>query len=400
MVTFSERRIRRILNPLDEGISMPVKHSTMGGFSSGIEEKGLAAPPSELMGGFMGEPLIVEPAPLPDQIQPASLEIRVGTEFWETDVLFTGFDRETLNRHSIIHKDNLDHGDEIICRPGYVYIVRSFESLKLPSTIEGISDTKSTVGRVGALSLVTDERFTHLRAGFSNNGCPGEIYFTVQPLAFPIILRVGQTRLIQIRFREVGTSYIDMETLRRVYGNENWVSLFHDDKLISPLDALDETGLRLTLDTDRIFVQKKHATEPLDLTLKNHYDPKKFWEEIRGNDEIVMEPETLYLFASRERIKLGANTCGFILRDDPVLGIGVRTHLAGLIDPGFNGRITLEYWSEKRRVIKNGQYGGKVLVEVMNPPAPVLYGAEELGSSYQMQDAPKLANIFKPFTAN
>ena len=341
--------------------------------------------------------LVITPAPLPDQIQPASLELRVGNEYWETDKLFTGFDREFLDKHSIMHQDNLKDGDNILCRPSYIYVVKSYEKIKLPSNIEGITDTKSTVGRVGCMSLATDKRFSHLRRGFSSNcGYPENVYFTVEPLAFPIILNVGKTKLFQIRLRDSGTSYIDKEELKKIYGTKKGVSLFYDSKKI-PLneDILSDNELNLTLDTKRVFFHKKYAAKPLDLTLQEHYNPEEFFDVIEDHNEIIMEPQTLYLFGTKERVKFGNQYCGFILRDDPYLGIGIRTHLAGFVDPGFNARLTLEYWSERRRVVKDGQYAGKMLIEKVEPEVDILYGSEKLGSSYQNQDAPTLAKIFK-----
>lgn len=349
----------------------------------------------DLRGDSSKDALIVNPMPEEDQIQPASFELKAGYEYWEVDKLFTGFDREFLNKHAIEHKENLRPGEKILCRPGYIYVVKSYESLKFPAEIEGISDTKSTVGRVGCLSLATDERFSHLRAGFSNNGNPENVYFTVEPLAFPIILKAGQTKLFQIRLRKKGTSYISREELEKTYGTEDGISLFRDDKLIPISEVLEENGLKLTIRTDKVFVHKKYAAKPLDLTLKQHYNPEEFFDTAEGHKEIIMEPQTLYLFSTRERVKLGKGCCGFIIRDDPFLGVGIRTHLAGFIDPGFDARLTLEYLSERRRVIKDGQYAGKILVEEVNPPVKVLYGSAGLNSSYQKQDAPTLAKIFK-----
>jgi dCTP deaminase len=342
--------------------------------------------------------IMMEPQPEEDQIQPGSLELRVGSKVYVTDRTFSSLDAETLKRHAMEEKE-LNSNDQMILYPGLTYIIESHEAIRLPENIEGETDTKSTVGRLGASCLAAGEKFSHISSG-SNYSLPQKILMVVEPYAFPIIIHSGKTRLFQIRFRYRGTDYATADEIKKLYGREIILSRDREGKEEIPIsDALDESGLRLTLNTKKAFAQRTDSAEPLeplDLTKKDYYDPGKFWEVIRPNEhgEIVMEKDRLYLFGSRETANF-KNTCGRLRREDPYVGVGFILHFAGFFDPGFCGETTLEFWSARKRVLKEGQHTGRLLIEDLTTPAMRHYGNVELGSSYAGQSAPRLAKIFR-----
>jgi dCTP deaminase len=335
--------------------------------------------------------LVIEPQPEDNQIQPASLELRIGTEVWVTDVSLPRLDAGLLKKHTKEHRRDLSVGEEILCEVGKTYILRSYERISLPSHLEGITDTKSTVGRLGTLCYAASEKYAHLNSGFQFED-PKHLLFVVEPYAFPIILKVGKTRTFQIRFRETGTSYLNPHQVKGYYGNE--VGLFSDRKLIPYPDVREEDGVKLSMQTERVFAQRKQEVEPIDLTKLDHYNAEDYFEEIGDSEEIVMDSNRLYLFGTKEEVAL-RSLSGWLTREGPYLGHGFSTHFAGFVDPGFNGQITLECWSYKNRVIPNGQYSGRILLEELTTDVKRSYGDKELGSSYQGQTAPRLPKVFK-----
>lgn len=326
-----------------------------------------------------------------DQIQPASIELRVGNEIWVSDATFPQITPQILKKHA--EKIELGMKEEFECEVGKTYVIRSLEKIELPSYLEAISDTKSTVGRLGGNCQAASDKYSHLESGFPNTGRPENIYFTLEPNAFNLILKAGKTKLFQIRLRKVDTNYMTAFETESYYSKE--VGFYDNGNLIPYENVREEDGLKITLNTEKVFAQKQNP-EPIDLTKKNHYKPSDYWEEIKGNEEIVMDPNKLYLFGSNERLSF-KNVAGWLTREGPYLGHGLSTHFAGFIDPGFDGKLTFEYWSFKKRILPNGQYSGRILLEELASKPEKLYGSKELGSSYQHQSAPRLPKVFKDF---
>ncbi len=102
-----------------------------------------------------------------------------------------------------------------------------------------------------------------------------------------------------------------------------------------------------------------------------------------------MEKDRLYLFGTNERVKLG-NLCGRLSREATGLGVGLLSHFAGFFDPGFDGEVTLEFWSFRPWRIMNGQYCGRVELEGLCGEVEHPYKG-----TYQGQKAPRLPKIFK-----
>ena len=51
-------------------------------------------------------------------------------------------------------------------------------------------------------------------------------------------------------------------------------------------------GLEMTFSTERAYKAKK-TRRVIDLTKRNYYDPNDFFEEIEGNNIILLEPNYL-----------------------------------------------------------------------------------------------------------
>ena len=331
-----------------------------------------------------------EPELNPDQIQPASIELRAGDKIWQVDYLFSskqGNFEEDLSKYG--KEINLDK-PEVILKKGKIYVLRSYERLSLPRNIEASADAKSTTGRAGCLcQLLSKGSYSNLPKGYGQ--LYGEhVYSFIEPHAFNLILSPLQTRFFQLRFRINGTGYINTEKLKEVYGKERGINWFVNDKKMPLEDVIDENALKMTLSTKRVYKQK-NTKIPLDLTQKEKYNSEDFFEEIKGNGEIMMKPNKLYLFGTKESIEMGPYA-GHLTRTDKFIESSLFSHFAGLFDPWFKGGITLEMWSPKPTLLRDGDYIGKVYFEESTGFIPESIGYR---GSYKNQDAPKLPKIFK-----
>jgi dCTP deaminase len=349
------------------------------------EKHGLIATDRTTKNLLKNDGFVIDPEPEPDQIQPASVELRVGNELYILNAGFTRFNLLALHRYATEKVKIPESG--YVCHPGYIYVVKSHEKVRLPEQYEGETDAKSTTGRVGCMCHAFSEKFGVLEPGVPKRE-PDHFYFMVEPFAFPITLIPQKTRLFQMRLRERDSSHLDRSKIKEHYGSD-LINVLQENKPVRLEKILEQDSLRLTLSTGKIYAHRRGASKPLDLTKQNFYSPDEYFEEIEGNEHLFMEKDRLYLLGTQERVKLG-NLCGRLSREATGLGVGLLSHFAGFFDPGFDGEITLEFWSFRPWRILNGQYCGKVELEELCGEIENPYKG-----TYQGQSAPKLPKIFK-----
>ncbi len=388
MATLTDRRIKAelMVNQFDKlKIILDPSEVIFPRLEDHESRHGLVSPDTTTKKLINERSFVMEPEPEENQIQPSSIELKVGNELYVLNAGFTKFDLYTLRKHCI-NKARIPK-EGYVCNPGYVYVVRSHEKVRLPRHYEGETDAKSTTGRVGCMCHAFSERFGVLENGVPRDE-PDHFYFVVEPFAFPILLIPGKTKLFQMRLREKNSSHLSLEQLRKYYGSDS-VSLYKNNEQIRLENILEQDSLKLTLSTERVYAHRRGASKPLDLTKTDLYDPEEYFEEIKGNDSLFMEKDRLYLLGTNERVRLG-NLCGRLSREATGLGVGLLSHFAGFFDPGFDGEITLEFWTFRDWRIMNGQYCGKVELEELSGELGNIYQGV-----YQGQKAPRLPKIFK-----
>jgi dCTP deaminase len=92
----------------------------------------------------------IEPTPDTGQVQPASLDVRLGREFYKE-----GMDAPWTN------------GEEVVLEPGVPYLAHTKESIDLPNDIAAQLTGRSSIGRQGII--------VHKTAGWIDPGFKGEI---------------------------------------------------------------------------------------------------------------------------------------------------------------------------------------------------------------------------------
>ena len=332
-----------------------------------------------------------------DQIQPASLDLRLGSTAWRVRASFLpGKDStvaDKLKRFSL-HKIDLTEG--AVLETGCVYIVPVLESFELPQTVSASTNPKSSTGRLDIFTRViadNAQQFDMVPAGYS-----GPLYIEVSPRTFPIVARTG-SRLSQIRFR----------TGDATLGREELVALHASETLIATDDPhIDARGVAMSIDltgddSGLVGYRGKRHTGVVDVDKKAACEVLDYWEPIfnRGSRDIVLDPDEFYILVSREAVHVPPLYAAEMVPFDPLVG-EFRVHYAGFFDPGFGhanaggegSKAVLEVRShEVPFILEHGQIVGRLIYENMLQRPKALYGAD-LKSNYQAQGL-KLSKHFK-----
>ena len=156
-----------------------------------------------------------------DQIQPASLDLRLGQKAWRVRASFLpGPDKLVADKLDRLKLHEIDLSDGAVLETGCVYIVPLLETLALPAEISASANPKSSTGRLDIFTRVMTDRgheFDKIPAGYT-----GPLYLEVSPRTFPIVARTG-SRLSQIRFRK-GNALLSESELQDLHRAEMLVA--------------------------------------------------------------------------------------------------------------------------------------------------------------------------------
>jgi dCTP deaminase len=324
----------------------------------------------------------------PHQIQPASLDLRLGSVAYRVRASFLPGRHETveqkLARYAMYP---LDLTAGAVLERHCVYIVPLLESVALRKRTSAIANPKSSTGRLDVFArLLTDQgtEFDQVREGYR-----GPLYAEISPRAFSVKVRKG-TRLMQLRVRR-GSPQPSDAALRRLHETSALVDVAESDI---------KRGLAFTVDVageawDGLvgYRARRHAGL-IDTDLINHYDPLDFWEPVhaRKDQGLVLDPNDFYILASKEAVVVPPDHAAEMLPYDTLVG-EFRVHYAGFFDPGFGSaetggtgsRAVLEVRAhEVPFLIEDGQIVGRLVYERLTARPDKLYGTP-IGSSYQRQ---------------
>ena len=340
-----------------------------------------------------GAILVAEPF-VPGQVQPASLDLRLGAVAYRVRASFLpgpGTSVEKRIAELTLHQIGLRDG--AVLETGCVYIVPLMESLALPPDIAASANPKSSTGRLDVFTRVIADGtrgFDRIEAGYH-----GPLYAEISPRTFPVLVRTG-SRLSQIRFRH-GAATLDAAALRNLHAAERLVD---DDKA----DVSEGVAVGVDLSGFRglIGYRAKRHTGLIDVDQRAAYDVAEFWEPLEARkDKLILDPDEFYILASKEAVQVPPNYAAEMVPFDPLVG-EFRVHYAGFFDPGFGyagaggqgARAVLEVRSrEVPFILEHGQIVGRLIYERMLERPDQLYG-EGIGSNYQAQSL-KLSKHFK-----
>ncbi|KGJ09643.1 2'-deoxycytidine 5'-triphosphate deaminase [Paracoccus sphaerophysae] len=329
----------------------------------------------------------------PDQIQPASIDLRLGTTASRLRASFlAGRGRSVAERLPDFEMHRMDLSQGAVLEKGCVYLVPLVERLSLPKGIEAVANAKSSTGRLDLLTrLVTDDgtEFDRLPDGYD-----GPLYAEICPRSFSVLVRPGM-RLNQLRLRR-GQAVLDDAEL---------VALHGADPLVDGAPLIDQ-GLGFSVDLrpaagDLVGYRARPHTGVIDLDRVGAYDARDFWDELRtGDGRLILDPGAFYILVSREAVAIPPD---YAAEMSPYLAMvgEFRVHYAGFFDPGFGhgsagrgARGVLEVrCHEAPFALEHGQVVGRLVYERMAARPDRLYGAG-IASNYQGQGL-KLAKQFR-----
>lgn len=329
----------------------------------------------------------------PDQIQPASIDLRLGPTAYRVRASFLPGRNSSVNgKIEQLCMHQIDLSRSAVLERGCVYIAPLLEELKLPKDISGRANPKSTTGRLDIFTrLITDygTEFERVPAGYK-----GKLYVEIVPRTFSILISQG-SRLNQLRFLRGNPTPSDTEH-RKLDESETLVYL-GDDTRGSPVidDGLwISVDLKGSADTSIVGYKAKRHTPLVDLSKIDYYDPLEFWDPIFRPREgrIVLHPDDFYILVSKEKVRIPPNYAAAMVAYDPSVG-EFRIHYAGFFDPGFGygsndihgTQAVLEVRShEVPFLIEDGQTVGRLVYERLLAKPKRVYGSD-IGSSYQLQ---------------
>jgi len=338
--------------------------------------------------------ITASPAVIPEQIQPASLDLRLGTVAYRVRASFlAGHGAKVADRLAEFEMHRVDLTNGAVLEKGCVYVVPLMENLALPDDISAVANAKSSTGRLDLLTrAITDggTEFDRIAPGYV-----GPLYAEICPRSFSVLVRPGM-RLNQIRFGR-GDAVLDDAALRALHA---------ETPLVDGPAVIDE-GLGFSVDlklpdTTLVGYRAKPHTGVIDLDNIGYYDPAEYWEEVHSaNGQIILDPGAFYILVSREAVTIPPDYAAEMAPYLAMVG-EFRVHYAGFFDPGFGhasaggagSRGVLEVrCHEAPFVLEHGQVVGRLVYERMCEAPTQLYGAD-LASNYQGQGL-KLSKHFK-----
>jgi dCTP deaminase len=348
----------------------------------------------------------------PDQIQPASIDLRLGEFAYRVDTSFLpGRGVKVLDKMRQLDPDferfRIDLKGGAVLEKGQVYVVPLGEVLNLKSDVAAFANPKSSTGRLDILTRLIADGATHFDE--VEDGYKGQLYIEIAPRSFSVVARTG-TRLNQLRFsRSRGAA-------PKQISERDWHALLEAGAIAdSTTHREDKPGmLPFTIDLaaddnadSLIGWRAKKNTRRIDLERRN-YDPRDFWEPIHFHKDrsLTLVPDEFYILMTKEAIAVPPDYAAEMLPYDTRAG-EFRVHYAGFFDPGFgwnaqtgkagSSRGVLEVRShEVPFLLEHGQIVGWLRYERMAQIPSTLYG-QEIKSNYQGQSL-KLAKQFRSIT--
>ncbi len=348
-----------------------------------------------------------------DQIQPASMDLRLGPKAYRLVSSFLPEDHEVVDKlytpdiygsDLVMYETDISKGG--ILEKGHVYLIPLMEELNLPSDTRGRANPKSTTGRLDIFARVLTDRnprFDDIACGYK-----GKLFLEVMPRSFTIKVKEGLS-LVQLRLLS-GECALSDSKLRALHRDSRL--LYNGDDHLTSEEVRISKGLFMSVDlsgdanTGIVGYKSKRNSHVVDLTKRNHYNIADFWDPIQRNSKgtLILEPEEFYILSSKEKIRVPPRYAAEMVAYEAGSG-ELRTHYAGFFDPGFGYGLKGEVKGTKAVLevrahdvpfmICHGQTFCKLYFEKMMEIPEKVYGPK-IGSSYQYQSI-TLSKQFKAF---
>ena len=311
----------------------------------------------------------------PDQVQPASLDLRLGARAYRLPASFLpGPGRSVADRLRELSTHEVDLTRPTVLERNCVHIIPLIEALRLPPRVDARANPKSSSGRLDIFVRVIVDggvTFDDVPAGYH-----GPLYAEVVPRSFPVLAQAG-ARLAQLRFRDLG--------------QQPGSGAPRAPRLVPVTVDLDPAGKPGGV----VGYRARRTSGLIDMAAIAAHPRDAFWEALvprSGGRELVLDPDEFYILASAEAVVVEAHEAAEMIAYDTAVG-ELRSHYAGFLDPGFGlaaaggagSRIVLEVRShDVPFLLDHGQRVATLEYEALSERPERLYG-DGLRSHYQGQ---------------
>jgi dCTP deaminase len=330
-----------------------------------------------------------------DQIQPASLDLRLGKTAYKIHASFLpGLSSSVQQRVERLTSYEIDLTRPQVLTKGSVYLIEIEEVLNLGSSISAIANPKSSTGRLDVFTRIIANKsdvFDVVPANYAGN-----LWAEVSPRTFDVMVRRG-TRLSQLRFRRRTSSQHPHSTFRL---NDTELEALHDRSRLTDEPPIIRQGINLRVNLTRdngtnvVAYRAKKYTSFIDMEKISFYHAEDFWDAIEPTKDgnLLLCPGEFYILASKEKLHIPADHAAEMVAIDPVMG-EFRVHYAGFFDPGF-GRTAQQGPGSKAVLevrtydipfyLEDGQTIGRLAFEKLSEKPSAEYG-DAIASNYQGQ---------------
>jgi dCTP deaminase len=339
-----------------------------------------------------------------EQVQPASLDLRLGSRAYRVRASFLpGRDRTVEQQLANLKQHDFSLNEGAILERGCFYVAELQEIVNLPKNLSALANPKSSTGRLDVFTrLIADgsEVFDYVEAGYQ-----GKLYAEISPQTFSVKVRKG-SRLNQLRFlRRAGSQ----DRYYRPKLEDRELRKLHNEVCLTDVPPTIRNGLNVRVDLRGrgrgavIGYRAKRHAGVVDIDRKAGCSRTDFWEPIRAKAEgkLILDPHEFYILASKEAVHVPPSHAAEMAPIDPMMG-EFRAHYAGFFDPGF-GHMTKRRHGSKAVlevrshavpfVLEDGQIIARLVYEHLSATPDRIYG-RGIGSNYQGQGL-KLSKHFK-----
>jgi dCTP deaminase len=144
--------------------------------------------------------IIIDPAPdLESQLQPASLDMRLGYDFqtfnYTRQALIDPANPETFADLTTLTQ--LTDGERFLVHPGEFVLATTLERVEIPKNLLARLEGRSSIGRLGIV--------IHSTAGYVDPGFKGKITLEISNLGRIAVALYPRMRICQIAFEEMSS---------------------------------------------------------------------------------------------------------------------------------------------------------------------------------------------------
>jgi dCTP deaminase len=168
---------------------------------------------------------------------------------------------------------------------------------------------------------------------------------------------------------------------------------------IEPFDEANVQPSSVDLHVDRFFRTFHNARHPY-IDVKRPMDDLTELVEVSAEEAFILHPGEFVLGSTKEYVRLPDDLVARLEGKSSLGRLGLLIHsTAGLVDPGFEGHLTLELSNVANLpiTIYPGMKIGQISFFGLSSPAEGPYGSGWIGSKYQGQRGPTPSRYYKNF---